>query len=184
MTEVFQKFKNSLRHIEDFAPLALRLLLAYVFYQTGIEKLSSIDGTAYWFESLGIPFPTLNAYMAMLTEVTGVLLLTIGLGTRIISIPLLVVLLVAMLTVHLDNGWLVIGSSLNDPEIANRVSRAKDILKEYGNWDWLSAKGTFVILQNGFENVVTYMAMLLTLLVYGPGKFSVDALIEAKIKKK
>lgn len=184
MIILFQKFKNNLRFIEDIAPLALRFLLAYVFYQTGIEKLSSIEGTSYWFESLGIPFPTLNAYMAMFTEIIGVLLLVIGLGTRIISIPLMVVLLVAIATVHLDNGWLVIGSSLNDPEVASRVARAKEILKEYGNWDWLSARGSFVILQNGMENVVTYIVLLFSLLVYGPGKYSIDAVIEKKYEKK
>ncbi len=183
MLELYQKFKNSLRYIEDFAPLILRLLLAYVFYHTALEKLTSIESTAQWFEYLGIPLPTLNAYMAALTETLGFVLLAIGLGTRIISIPLVIVMLVALFTVHLEHGWLVIGSSGNDPEIAQRVAMAKQILQEYGNWDWLSGKGTFVILQNGIENVVTYAAMLLTLVVYGPGKYSIDAIIEAKMSK-
>ena len=183
MVELFIKFKQSLRYIEDFAPLILRLLLAYVFYFTALEKLANIEGTAYWFENLGVPLPTLNAYLAALTETAGVILLILGLGTRLISMPLIFVLVIALFTVHIDNGWLVIGSSLNDPEIAKRVNMAREILKEYGNYDWLTAKGSFVILQNGMENVVTYMAMLLTLIVHGPGKISIDALIEKKVKK-
>lgn len=184
MIALYRKFKDSIAYLEDFAPLILRLLLAYIFYFTAMEKLGSIEGTAQWFEYLGIPLPTLNAYMAALTETLGFVLLAIGLGTRIISIPLIIVMLVALVTVHLDNGWLVIGSSGNDPEIAQRVSMAKNILIEHGNWDWLSAKGGFVILQNGMENVVTYMGMLLALVVYGPGKYSVDAIIESKMSDK
>jgi len=180
MIGLFQKFKNNLQFTEDIALVMLRVLLAYVFYQTGIEKVHSIDGTIYWFEGLGIPFPAFNAYFSMLTEIFGVVLLFTGLGTRIISLPLIIVLLVALFTVHIDHGWLVIGSSLNDPEVASRVARAKAILKEYGNWDWLSAKGTFVVLQNGMENVVTYISMLLVLLARGPGKYSIDVLIEAR----
>lgn len=183
MIDLYLKFRNSLRYIEDVAPLLLRLLVAYVLYNTALEKLSSIEGTAYWFENLGIPFPTLNAYMAALTETAGFVLLTLGLGTRLISIPLIFVLLVALFTVHIDNGWLVIGSSGHDPEIASRINMAREILKEYGNYDWLTAKGSFVILQNGIENIVTYISMLLALIVYGPGRISVDAIIEKKFKK-
>lgn len=183
MIEWYEKFKDSLRYAEDFAPLMLRLLLAYVFYGTALEKLSSIEGTAYWFETLKIPLPTLNAYFAAITETTGFILLFLGLGTRFISIPLIFVLLIAIFTVHINHGWLVIGSRANDPDIAVRVNRAVEILKEYGKYDWLTAKGPFVILQNGMENVVTYIAMLFSLLVYGPGRFSLDAVIAKKMQK-
>jgi len=183
MIELFKRFKDMLRYFEDVAPLILRLLVAYVFYFTALEKLSGIEGTAYWFENLGIPLPTLNAYLSAATETAGFVLLFLGLGTRLISIPLIFVLLMALFTVHIDNGWLVIGSSGHDPEIAKRGSRAREILKEYGNYDWLTAKGSFVILQNGMENVVTYIAMLLMLIVHGPGRISIDALIEKKFLK-
>jgi len=54
---------------------------------------------------MGIPFPTLNAYMAATTEISGVILLTLGLATRLISIPLMVTMIVAIVTVHLGNGF-------------------------------------------------------------------------------
>ena len=54
---------------------------------------------------MGIPLPTLNAYMAASTEMAGVVLLTLGLASRIISIPLIFVMIVAIVTVHLGNGF-------------------------------------------------------------------------------
>jgi putative oxidoreductase len=49
--------------------------------------------------------PTLNAYMAATTELLGVVLLTLGLFTRLISLPLIVVMIVAIVTVHLPQGF-------------------------------------------------------------------------------
>ena len=57
----------------------------------------------------------------------------------------------------------------------------KEILKENGDYAWLTAEGGFVVLQNGIEFVVTYMAMLLTIAAVGPGRISLDYLI-GKIK--
>lgn len=54
---------------------------------------------------MGLPFPTLNAYLATYTEISGYILLTVGLGTRFISIPLLITMIVAIKTVHLENGF-------------------------------------------------------------------------------
>ncbi len=85
--------------------LLARLAVAYGFYEPAIMKWKNIDSVSEWFTSLGIPFPTLNTYIAATTEITGVVLLTLGLFTRIISIPLIVVMIVAITTVHLDNGF-------------------------------------------------------------------------------
>jgi len=183
MQKLYNKFINSLTLLEDIAPLMLRLLLAYVFYGTAMEKIGGIDSITAWFEHLGIPFPALNAYLSAITETAGFILLFLGLGTRLISIPLIIILLVAILTIHFDNGWLVIGSRANDPEIASRVGKAVELLKEHGHYDWLTEKGPFVILQNGMEFAVTYIAMLLSLIAFGPGRISVDALIKSKFKK-
>jgi putative oxidoreductase len=80
-------------------------VLAYGFYTTGIMKWENISSVADWFSSLGIPFPGVNAYLSASTEITGVALLTIGLANRIISIPLIVVMIVAIVTVHWGNGF-------------------------------------------------------------------------------
>lgn len=183
MSELYNKFeKFSTLYIKDVAMLLLRLILAYAFFHPAMMKWADMDSTIAWFGNsdwgLGIPFPTVNAYMAATIEIVGVVLLTIGLGTRLISIPLIFTMLVALVTVHIDNGWLAIASSELNPDAAERLSMAKEILKENGDYTWLTAKGSFVILQNGVEFVVTYIAMLLTLVANGPGRLSLDFIIK------
>lgn len=89
----------------DVALLGLRLVLAYGFYAPAMMKWDDIASVASWFESMGMPLPTLNAYLAASTELAGVILLTLGLATRLISIPLIVVMLVAIFMVHLPHGF-------------------------------------------------------------------------------
>lgn len=85
--------------------LFARFAIAYGFYTTGMMKTNDIDGIATWFASMNIPFPVLNAYMATGTELVGALLLVLGLLTRVISIPLIVVMIVAIVTVHWGHGF-------------------------------------------------------------------------------
>jgi len=107
-TKALNTYETAVRKLRMFTGLPLlliRLVLAYGFWGTGMMKWKNIDGVAEWFGSLGIPFPTLNAYLAATTEILGVILLIIGLGVRIISVPLSVIMLVAIFTVHLHNGF-------------------------------------------------------------------------------
>jgi len=97
--------KNILNNGRSVSLLLGRLVVAYGFYEPAIQKWSDISSVASWFGSLGIPFPTLNAYMAASTEILGVALLTLGLFTRLISLPLMVVMVVAIMTVHLAHGF-------------------------------------------------------------------------------
>lgn len=97
--------KNVLQNFQSLSLLLARLGVAYGFYEPAVSKWKDIDGIATWFGSMGIPFPTLNAYMAASTEALGVVLLTIGLFTRLISVPLIVVMVVAIMTVHLAHGF-------------------------------------------------------------------------------
>ncbi|MFA7092155.1 MAG: DoxX family protein [Arcobacteraceae bacterium] len=92
-------------YLQSLSLLLARLVIAYGFYHPATYKWGSIESVAYWFETLGIPFPLLNAYMAATTEMLGVVLLTLGLFTRLISLPLIVVMTVAIVTVHLPNGF-------------------------------------------------------------------------------
>lgn len=105
LKECYAKFENLADGLRSLSLLAARLVLAYGFYGPAMRKWSDISAIGDWFASLGIPFPQLNAYMAATTEITGVVLLTLGLFTRIISIPLIVVMLVAIFTVHINNGF-------------------------------------------------------------------------------
>ena len=97
--------KDILVNFQSFSLLLARLAVAYGFYEPAVKKWQDIESIATWFGSMGIPFPTLNAYMAASTEALGVVLLTLGLFTRLISIPLIVVMVVAITTVHLAHGF-------------------------------------------------------------------------------
>ena len=167
-----------LQYADGLAPLALRLYLVPVFWVAGTTKLAGMENTIAWFGNpdwgLGLPFPALMAYLAAYTEVIGAVLLALGLATRWISIPLIVTMLVAAFAVHWPNGWAAIADS-NVEAVAVRLDSAREILQEHGNYDWLTEKGGFVILNNGIEFAVTYLVMLLALLFSGGGRYvSVD----------
>ena len=98
--------KNILTNFQSLALLLARFAVAYGFYEPAMMKWKDIDSVAQWFGSMGIPIPTFNAYMATSTEVLGVILLTLGLLTRLISLPLMVIMVVAIATVHLAHGFL------------------------------------------------------------------------------
>lgn len=105
MRALIDKYFNCLNCLSDLPPLFFRLILAYGFYGPAMKKLADLHAIGQWFESMGYPFPYLNAYMAAGTEITGVVLLTLGLATRFITVPLMVVMVVAVTTVHLKNGF-------------------------------------------------------------------------------
>ena len=101
----YLEFSRLAEYLQSFSLLLARLVVAYGFYEPAMNKWADIGSVANWFESLGIPFPMLNAYIAASTEIIGVVLLTLGFMTRVISIPLIVVMIVAIVTVHLPNGF-------------------------------------------------------------------------------
>ena len=171
-------FSSYSQYLNGLAPLALRLYLVPVFWMAGTQKIAGMENTIQWFGNpdwgLGLPYPSVMAHLAAYTEAVGALLLLIGLATRWISIPLMVTMLVAIFAVHWDNGWAAIADS-NAEDVAVRLGAANDILREHGNYAWLSEKGNFVILNNGIEFGVTYLLMLFSLLFSGGGRYtSVD----------
>jgi len=179
---------SRLQYLDGLAPLALRLYLVPVFWMAGTQKISGMGNTIEWFGNpdwgLGLPFPAVMAYLAAYTEAIGALLLLIGLATRWISIPLMITMVVAAVAVHWDNGWAAIADS-SSQEVAVRLGAAKEILREHGNYSWLTGKGNFVILNNGIEFAVTYFVMLLALLFTGGGRFtSVDYYLDRLVRSR
>jgi uncharacterized membrane protein YphA (DoxX/SURF4 family) len=65
----------------------------------------------------------------------------------------------------------------------DRLSKAKDILKEHGNYDWLTETGNFVVSNNGMEWAATYFIMLFALFFWGAGKASLDHVVAGYFKK-
>ena len=178
----YQKLLNMSRYFDGLAPLALRIYLAPVLMQAGYNKLAHFDDTVAWFANpdwgLGLPMPAVMAGLAAGTEFFGAILLLLGLATRLISIPLMVTMLVAAFTVHWPNGWLAIadGSSwlANDRvlEAGDKLAKAKEILQEHGNYDWLTSSGNLAVLNNGIEFAATYFIMLLALFTLGGGRYT------------
>lgn len=207
----FQNLLDKTRALDFLAPLALRLYLVPVFWMAGSGKLNNagldclstdsgpcdftpgqdvIDwfGNVEW--GLGLPFPGVLAYLAAYTEYFGAILLLIGLAVRWISVPLMITMVVAAVTVHLQNGWLAIaeGTGLFATErtegAIDRLEVARDILQEHGNYSWLTENGSFVVLNNGIEFAATYFIMLLVLFFTGAGSFfSIDYWISRKWRR-
>jgi putative oxidoreductase len=93
----------------------LLVLRAYFFWQlfmTGQGHLAHIGKVADFFVSLGIPSPTLNAYLSSTVECFGSLLLIIGLASRLTAIPVAVTMAVAYLTADLE----AVTSFFSDPD--------------------------------------------------------------------
>ena len=78
--------------------LGVRLFWGWQFFQTGMGKLKTLDKVARFFESLHIPFPLANATIAGLTECVGGILLLIGLCSRVVAVPLMFTMIVALAT--------------------------------------------------------------------------------------
>jgi len=145
MSQMYEMMVDKMSNFKSLPALLVRLVLAYGFYGPAKMKWADINSVAEWFESLGYPLPAFNAYMAAGLEAIGVVLLFLGLGTRLISIPLIIVMIVAITTVHMANGF----------EASN----------------------------NGFEIPLYYMVMLITLVIFGAGKWSIDHLIYNRMNK-
>lgn len=175
---------------EGLAPLAFRLFLAPIMLQSGWTKYVGFENTVSWFEhSLGLPFAELMAALAVGAELIGGILLIIGLGTRLIAIPLMVVMLVAAFAVHWDNGWLALSDAsswLANDRIAEAVEKKQkviSILREHGNYRWLTSSGPITILNNGIEFSITYFIMLLSLFFTGGGRYtSVDYWLSRRVR--
>ncbi|MDH1663796.1 DoxX family protein [Stenotrophomonas sp. GD03777] len=136
------------------APLGLRLLLAWEYFESGREKLHGQN----WFADLqgAFPFPfnqlpaALNWQLAIWFELVGAACLLFGFGTRFAAASLLVLTVVATYAVHWPMQW----NSLGDLAMGYAISD-----QGYGN----------------FKLPVLFMAMLLPLIFTGAGKLSVDA---------
>lgn len=101
---------------ESLPQLGLRLILAYEFWQSGVEKWAGMN----WFGEIMdmFPFPfnvipvEISWQISTWSELLGAAALVLGLATRCFSFSLIIVTLVAWASVHAglgynvcDNGW-------------------------------------------------------------------------------
>jgi len=188
-----QALLDKTKQVDFLAPLLLRIFLAPILILAGYGKITALEDTALWFEhSLGMPFPYLMAVLAGYTEFLGGIAILVGLATRWVAIPLMFTMVVAAGTAHWQNGWHALPEqTLTVPwewkkdkieEAAKRRDKAREILKEHSNYDWITEYGSVTILKNGIEFAATYFLMLLVLFFIGGGRYaSIDYWIEQKL---
>jgi putative oxidoreductase len=133
-----------------WAPLPLRLIIGFGFMAHGFAKLGR--GPAHFagiLQALGMPLPKLLSWATILIEIGGGLAIALGAFVITVSIPMIVILLVAIFTVHLPNGF----SSIKLQAVTHAGA-------QFG--------------QPGYECDLLYLAGLLTLMLSGPGPAAVS----------
>jgi putative oxidoreductase len=141
---------------EWLAPLGLRLILAWEFWEAGREKFSGSN----WFMDIqgNFPFPfnivpaDLSWLLATWTEILGAIALLLGLGTRIVAFSLFVLTVVATAAVHWPDDWMMFSDLLQGYAITD---------KGHGN----------------YKLPLLFLVMLVPLILHGAGKLSIDALL-------
>ncbi|MDT4328791.1 DoxX family protein [Methylomonas sp. MED-D] len=172
---------DAARCLDFLAPLLIRLYLAPVFWMAGTKKFANFTDTAAWFGNaewgLGLPAPYVLVFLVAFVETFGALFLVFGFATRVISLPLSVIMVVAAVTAHWQNGWLAIatGSGLfaTDRTVAaiERLDKAKEILQAQGDYAYLTEFGSLAMLNNGIEFAATYFVLLVALFFLGGGRY-------------
>jgi putative oxidoreductase len=137
----------------QWAPLPVRLIIGYGFVAHGWAKLSrGPAGFARLLEQIHAPLPELTAWVSTLVEILGGLAILAGAFVAVVSVPLIVMMFVAMFTVHLRYGFSAI------------------------NTIGLTAAGP-QFGPPGYEVNLLYLAGLLALILGGAGPFSIDRLL-------
>lgn len=130
--------------------MPLRLIVGVGFIAHGWAKLSrGPDGFAKLLDQIGVPFPQFSAWVGTLLELVGGLAILVGAFVVVVSVPLIVMMLVAMFAVHMRHGF----SSVNTIG--------------------LTPDGP-LFGPPGYEVNLLYIACLVALMLGGAGALSVD----------
>jgi putative oxidoreductase len=147
LTDLFNPFVHS---PPRWYSIPLRLIVGLGFFEHGYAKLArGADGFIGILQAIGMPFPDWLGWATIVIEVAGGLLILAGAFVPLAAVPMIVVLGVAILTVHLPNGFSSIKLQSYDAAGAH-----------FG--------------QPGYETDLLYMASLLALCVGGAGPLSFD----------
>jgi putative oxidoreductase len=137
----------------QWAPLPIRLVIGYGFMAHGWAKLSrGPAGFAKLLEQIGAPLPEITAWVSPFVEILGGLAILAGAFVAAVSVPMIVMMLVAMFTVHLRYGFSAI----------NTIGLTADG-PQFG--------------PPGYEVNLLYIACLLALILGGAGPFSIERLL-------
>jgi len=140
-----------------WAPVPLRLIVGYGFMEHGFAKLArGPEAFATILHAIGVPAPHLMAWSTILIEVLGGLAVILGAFVTLVSVPMAVVLLVAIFTVHLPYGF----SSI-------KLMAVTAAGAQFG--------------PPGYETDVLYLACLAALVLGGSGSLAVDGPIRKRM---
>jgi uncharacterized membrane protein YphA (DoxX/SURF4 family) len=133
----------------------LRVMAGSVFFWEGILKFVYVNQGVGRFTKLGMPFPVFTADFVGILEIVGGLLVMAGLLTRLIAIPFVIEMIVAMLSTKIS---LYLGTSpLPLPAAPPKI----------GIWAVLHE------IRSEYAQII----VVLYLLINGPGKWSLDAVL-------
>ena len=139
--------------------LPLRLIVGFGFFQHGYAKLTrGPEAFISILHAIGMPFPDVLGWATIIFEIIGGLMILLGAFVPLAAVPMIVILLVAIITVHLPNGFSSVKLRSFDAAGAH-----------FG--------------QPGYETDLLYMAGLLALCFGGAGPFSVDSRLNARRKR-
>lgn len=94
---------SRLNYLTWFPPLISRITIGWVFMMAGYGKLGSLAQVIGYFESLGIPFASVQAPFIAVLELLGGIGLIFGFGTRFFSFMLASTMFVAIMTAHIGD---------------------------------------------------------------------------------
>ncbi|MCB1113783.1 MAG: DoxX family protein [Chlamydiia bacterium] len=100
MKAFFNFFNKVGDYTSNWLLLVVRLYWGILFAQAGWGKLQDLSKPIAFFAKLGIPYPELHAPLVGYTEFIGGILLAVGLFSRIVSIPLIITMVVALIVAH------------------------------------------------------------------------------------
>jgi putative oxidoreductase len=148
---MFNQFKSP-----TWAPIPLRLIVGFGFLEHGYAKLQKgPDAFAYILHGLGVPAPHFMAWLTILTELLGGFAVLLGAFVTLVSLPMAIVLLSAIFTVHWRYGFSSIKLLAVTPAGA-----------QFG--------------PPGYECNLLYLACLVALVLLGSGPFSLDRVFSRK----
>jgi putative oxidoreductase len=102
LAQLLNRIRTLLEFFAWLPPLIARIVVGWVFVESGWGKLHHIDKVIGFFTDLGLPAPAFQAHLVATTEFAGGLALLLGLWTRLASIPLMVIMFVAIATAKKD----------------------------------------------------------------------------------
>jgi uncharacterized membrane protein YphA (DoxX/SURF4 family) len=137
------------------ATIALRLMAGAVFFWEGLLKFAYANQGVGRFTKLGMPMPEVLAPAIAVLEIGGGLLLMTGLATRLISVPFIIEMIVAMLSTKIS---LYLGTSPLPAPPAPPIMGGWAVLHE---------------IRSEYAQLMT----CIFLLAAGPGPWSLDALL-------